>query len=994
MSGLMHSVVLRRREDFLALTVHVYGFAPRGVGAHTVLSRREPDARIVLELPPQHLLEGVTPAPSTVPGYPDSIADGALSGPSRISRRVPDDVVEIPYTAQALLDLASWPLAVPPAAARDADEAASVRPPEDDETALEMPWRLLLAPPAEAGFAHASDPVTRDGRTEVWHARLGLRAQAADGAWTVHEYVPEVAEGARSVRAVWSWDDGLQDFLDGGALPPHPGIGLPFGHAVPRAHERAQIVYATSFRGNPEWVPGPVDVDQLTVSSAGGWLAGRLTADLPVPTNPDVPLDLESWTHRSTMGRDQYVRLVTRGYCAPTGHRFAAVEVVERRTDPKTSLAVLVKTLTLVCRNPLRTFDWPPGVDPAVVRRLPFRRIRLTTLVSPPLDQQPGGNPGDFWAATVNGAPFAFSAMGTDLDGREVPLAIPMIFVRATKAFDPAVAEQVADTWNDWAAAHGHPIGRIPTFGRRLAFAPAKVRGDGSTSLETAFLTLGMTPVSGYVEQTWRSADVPPFVPHVESAEVALAAAQSLAATPLGTAQIEYDGQYAQQGFARAGATPAQRAAEVFAVLTQPVPLVMAGAKAGALAVPNLRITGLSRELGPVGPLTPEGFDPAAVFAGLGAELLGAVPLASVVARETGAVTQAPRIVRQEIRGPDGSPSAILVRFSWRARLVRDPAGILEPHGPDTSVTLRGWSRTELGPAAPTYEMTGETGGFDLNFFGAGASRCVTVAVERLVFHSGAGRPAVLEPQIGAVTFVGPLRFVEKLKDYVSFGGNGPYVDVSMHRILAGVALSLPSIQVGVFSLADLAVRTELEVSLTGEAARLRFAICTRAQPFRLTVALFGGGGFFALEVSTAGLELVEAALEFGAACSVNLGVASGSVSIMAGIYLKLEKKDGGTSTTLEGFFRLNGEMSVLGLISLSIELYLSLRYVEYPDGTNKVVGRATVHVEVEVFLFSASVEVTCERRLGGTANDPTFADQVSSADWEEYCAAFAPMPA
>jgi hypothetical protein len=108
----------------------------------------------------------------------------------------------------------------------------------------------------------------------------------------------------------------------------------------------------------------------------------------------------------------------------------------------------------------------------------------------------------------------------------------------------------------------------------------------------------------------------------------------------------------------------------------------------------------------------------------------------------------------------------------------------------------------------------------------------------------------------------------------------------------------------------------------------------------------------------------------------------------MIGIYMRLEG-DGGSLT---GYFRLRGEVDVLGLISASIELYLELHY-EFDTG--KMVGRATITIKVEVFCFSTSVKVSAERRFAGSAGDPSFADVMvlpdgSSPAWSTYCLAFA----
>ena len=81
--------------------------------------------------------------------------------------------------------------------------------------------------------------------------------------------------------------------------------------------------------------------------------------------------------------------------------------------------------------------------------------------------------------------------------------------------------------------------------------------------------------------------------------------------------------------------------------------------------------------------------------------------------------------------------------------------------------------------------------------------------------------------------------------------------------------------------------------------------------------------------------------------------------------------------------------MSILGLISVSLEFVLSFTY--QPKPVDKASGRATLTVKVEVLFFSKSVEVTVEKSFGGQSGDPTFAELWNSSDvWDEYANAFA----
>src|SRR5262249_15445098 len=144
---------------------------------------------------------------------------------------------------------------------------------------------------------------------------------------------------------------------------------------------------------------------------------------------------------------------------------------------------------------------------------------------------------------------------------------------------------------------------------------------------------------------------------------------------------------------------------------------------------------------------------------------------------------------------------------------------------------------------------------------------------------------------------------------------------------------------------------------------------------------------FLHLQLDTGGMKMLEAALEFGANASINLGVASGGVHIMAGIYFSMQVESGNTKATLSGYLRMGGELSVLGIISISLEFILSFTYAT--DG--KASGQATLTVAVKVLFFSKSVEISVEKRFGGSGHDPTFADLIDTpAVWGRYADAFA----
>jgi hypothetical protein len=145
---------------------------------------------------------------------------------------------------------------------------------------------------------------------------------------------------------------------------------------------------------------------------------------------------------------------------------------------------------------------------------------------------------------------------------------------------------------------------------------------------------------------------------------------------------------------------------------------------------------------------------------------------------------------------------------------------------------------------------------------------------------------------------------------------------------------------------------------------------------------MFGGGGFFAMVLTSEKIQLIEGSLEFGGSFSMNIGVASGGVSLMAGIYFKYEEGN----VTLTGYVRCTGSLDVLGLISISAEFYLALTY---DSGRDSVYGQASLTVKIKIIFFSIKVTLTVEREFAHSPA-PLFADVMDQSHWLSYCEAFA----
>jgi hypothetical protein len=109
----------------------------------------------------------------------------------------------------------------------------------------------------------------------------------------------------------------------------------------------------------------------------------------------------------------------------------------------------------------------------------------------------------------------------------------------------------------------------------------------------------------------------------------------------------------------------------------------------------------------------------------------------------------------------------------------------------------------------------------------------------------------------------------------------------------------------------------------------------------------------------------------------------------MAGFYFQMVGKD----FQLTGYFRAYGSLSVLGIITVSLEFYLGLTYATKgisPHGGH-LWGQASLRVKIEILFFSISVGVSMEREFAGS--DPKFRDMLAPGDWEQYADAFAAYP-
>ncbi len=1013
------SAWLRRREDFLALRFHFYNLRVANGSLVKVIAGRP--SYFAVEFPPQSITEraffetegaqptdpedippppseGESPPPAP-PGGPEnplpSPIDALLAGPTRLAFEVPNSALPLPYTTSALLSWAKFALRVVPAAAAPNFVPGRAKPrlvaPGDVETQIELPRYLVLSPHVGAAWAHALAPVDHGGmRTELWHTRLARRRTGPAGF-----FVDEVDTANRTVRGIWARDPGFANQLANNNEPNETEPPQPFRSSL-TSLDRYDIVRLSADFTLPDYVPEAIDVDRLMLSSLGGWIDVDGVWD--PPTNPQLAYtsDLIQWRHQGVMARDNYVRVVRRGHLFPWGHKAVLIKITERKFARPFGNgqrgAYLRQRLFVVVTQPRKTYDDAPGrrYDS---RAFPFRSLKITNVVTPNLEPKVPFGSQDItkvFLLRVGGQPHPFHFVAKDFADQTVEFDAPAVFVSSTRAYSMLHTGPIVSTYNNLA----DDAVRLTTLkGQKVAVAQPGTLGDTTIQVETMRFGAdegALLPEYGEVESDGDlvSEGQPRFYPTMTDASTRMAAAEQASGGPLTPSVVSYDADYLKNAFGAANASG------VFLKVSGATDLQFPTERSGGVLTPNLAITGLSRTLGPVGgDLGPGGalkggnFDAAEFFGGAEAKILGGIDLFAIiktVALLGGSPPEAMKLKQLEL------PDRIETKLDWHPDLDSDPLGIFVPGGAKRLDLEAVLTTRRTTPPTSTFVIRGELRDFTLNLIGDNeASKFLIIEVARLAFTSGTDQKSKVDVDITNTGFAGVLKFVEALSEFCSFGGgSGPTIDVLGDRISASIGIELPNISVGVFSLRNIAVFVGIVIPFDGSPVRVRFAFCERQNQFILTVSIFGGGGFFAVEIGADGVELMEAGLEFGASCAVDLGVASGSVELMAGIYFKVEAiEGGGENCTLTGYVRLAGELDVMGFITLSLEFYMGLSYQTSPE---KAVGEATLTVEISVFVFSGSVEITCRRGFGNGPDDPTFGDQIDAAAWDEYTDAFA----
>jgi len=742
------------------------------------------------------------------------------------------------------------------------------------------------------------------------------RAQPLDNGgvtamWHTTVGPPQTASGGQDSHAAGAPVIQLTPADPGAAAASDPPFAISLGHG-----DRVQLVAWAAQQ--------PALADRLGLSALGAWL--RAWGTWPSFT----------WNHELHQGRDIRVHTATRGTLYPTGHRATFTKDVTRVVEGSLGDAAV-----LLVQRVLQVDQAVAGLpgDPAVARLFPFDAVELLVtrfdgLGEPPLQNADGAQ--YFALVWPDNQEVSFPVRITAAGQSPVVVSLPLFFVP-----DPPGA----------AAATGPPsvhadAGLIGGFVGQAALgqlAAAYGQQARDTAGEVIDLVRSSVPAPGdrhEVHALTIAANPAAFAPRLASMQVAISSLRGLLGAD---ADVVRTATFAQDYLSRGDA------ASVILDLDSPLTIDFTGHsdKSGGLMAPKYAPDALSRFAGPVPAralLAAAGgaIDPAALFPAE-ATLLGFALRDLVTDLKT-----PPQIVPGA--GADGRP---VVTMTWQGIALK-PAGCFTA---DNSSRL---DLTVTAGADGTHTLCSVTNvGLQLP---PGPDALLALHFGTVSFEQQAGNLPQVHIAGLKAQFTGDLRLLQDLENAVDLSSLAPYFDISPAGIVAHYSVSIPTLAAGVFVLRDVAFSAQLDVPFDGP-LELTLGFASKQNRFALTVLAFGGGGYVAMTMDHTGLRRFEVELEFGALIEVDFVIASAEVHALGGVQFILAE-DG--SVQLTGYLRIGGSVDILGLVSVSVDLCLQL---SYQSQTNALVGRATMVVDIDLTLWSESVELdTGEWVLAGSS--------------------------
>jgi hypothetical protein len=965
----MAQFLLVRRDDFVHVGLQFSGFrldqAVVNGGTRPHLVATSNPALITLTFPPQALAERAV----TQIGLFVSRIFPQRAGSSQVQFAVKAGVT-IELTASAIFAA----LKDPTVTVVSSGEGAAAVP-----TAIEIPWRVLMRPVGRSGRPvisdHSSGPVTSAAAVSgLWHARL----LAADG------------------DAV---DAGLS-FLP---LLDLPGNMDPEG---PLTDDDRKLIVAQHAQGLPLAALRRLELSAIggSISVAGKWPSFE-------------------WSQDVVLGRDQKIRTRTSGVLYPFGHRATLITVSDRifvlplptpppphpgppppphpvpgpvhppgngsgnnppphappAPTPATAVAGLFSNTTLQVLERLRG----AAQDAGLARQFPFSAVEILANNFGNL-QQPSG--AFFVVRKLDGTPLLIPVRCAGANG-DVVLHIPMLFVGDGSTAQIAALKALWDTVQppkqaDGTGLVGHDGQPIAGVGLDLPGVPINMfpQATGAAGVAQAINDpRDVHEVHQLVIEAMPEAGL--FRPIVTQFTAELPALRTLLQQPSVSAPLKYS----QEFLATGDITNPVLTVNLPPPLGIGIDFSSRPERSGGLMAPKYSADAISRALGPIPHALPldQAFKDATL---LGLPLLDIVDVAGLTP---------PTIVPLAGNPPGAS-------MTWSLSLK--PSGPFQPVGASkATLTVNTIAPQVALPAAAPVQPGTTCRVESFNFLLPPTGTLVTLNFGAVVFTEIPGHPPNLDIQGLKLSFSGALQLlndlIAKLQELIG-ASPVPTVKALPTGLSAGYSLAVPSISSGDFLLKNVAANVELDVPFTAGSVTVSLGFASRDNPFNLSVLALGGGGYIDVEIGGKGLSRFEASMEFGATLAVDFLIVSAEVHALGGVRF-VDDSSGGLQ--LDAFIRIGGSVDLFGLVSVSVEVVVML---SYRDTDNKLVGRATLVIDVDLTLFSESVTLdtgdwvlagsqrhraVTHALLHATAATVAAADDNSLAGLLQYYKAFAP---
>lgn len=210
---------------------------------------------------------------------------------------------------------------------------------------------------------------------------------------------------------------------------------------------------------------------------------------------------------------------------------------------------------------------------------------------------------------------------------------------------------------------------------------------------------------------------------------------------------------------------------------------------------------------------------------------------------------------------------------------------------------------------------------------------------------------------------IGPqLEFVKKLQSFLSpKDGSGAILRFhsGMPGVEAGYRLQLGDFAVGNLAFTNVGLEATAVLPFSDSAAVFKASLSSRAAPFTLTYAPYGGSGFFAILADVHGVIGFEASFEFGGSGVFAFGPLTGQGRLMSGVYIRQLTLNGMRLTEIAMTFFAGGSASIW-IFNFTAALSVQMGMVN-----GNMSGRATFSFSFSMGLWDFKYSVSVSRSEG-----------------------------